>query len=138
MRVLPVLGVSVVNVAVVAGASGPRVVVLVAVGFEAATRALEEAGEGVAVPFLECVGVEGVAGAAALVGEDGDLVDEVGVFWPAGRDRAVGVPGVFVVDPDDDGIEPGPQVGAQVRVSDRGRVPGFRKQGGVPDCGLLA
>ena len=53
--------------------------VLVAVGFEAGVHSVEEAGEGVAVPLLEAVAVQSNPNAAALIGEDSEFVDEVGV-----------------------------------------------------------
>ena len=64
----------------------------------------DEEGDGaVAVPFFEAAAGDVESGAAALVGEDGDLVDEVGVLWPAGWDHAgVVVPDVFVVEPGHD------------------------------------
>ena len=94
-----------------------------AVGLEAVLHAVEEGREGVAVPVLK--GVAGVshAGASSLVGEDGEVVDEVGVFGPAGGDEAVGVPDVFVVEPGDDVVEPDPHLEAKVGVGAGGWVP---------------
>jgi hypothetical protein len=97
---------------------------VLAVGLEAVLHAVEEGGEGVAVPVLEGVAGVGHAGASSLVGEDGEVVDEVGVFGPAGGDEAVGVPDVFVVDPGDDVVEPDPELEPQVGVGAGGWVPG--------------
>ncbi len=61
---------------------------------------VEEGWDAVPMPFLKGVAVEGEVGAAALIGKDADLVDQVGVERPAGGDDAcVGVPDVFVVEP---------------------------------------
>ena len=86
------------------------------------------------MPVFEGVGGVGVAGAAALVGEDGEVVDEVGVFGPAGGDVAGGVPDVFVVDPGDDGVEPDPELEAQVGVGAGGWVPGAWESAEVAEC----
>ena len=51
-------------------------------GFES----FEKAGDAVAVPFFEGAAGGVDAGSAALVGQDGDLVDEVRVLRPAGGD----------------------------------------------------
>ena len=56
-------------------AGGPGLVVLVAVGFEAGAHPVEEAGEGVAVPFLEAVAIEGEADPAALIGQERQFVN---------------------------------------------------------------
>ena len=73
------------------------------------------------------------AGAAALVGEDGEVVDEVWVFWPARWDEPVGVPDVLVVEPGDDVVEPDPELEAQVRVGAAGWVPGSGEASGVAE-----
>lgn len=97
----------------------------VTVLLESFLRSVEEGGDAVAVPFFEGVAVQRECGAAALVGEDADLVDEVGVEWPAGGDHAgVGVPDVFVVEPGDDVGVPVPDGGAEVGVGAGGDVPG--------------
>ena len=106
----------------------------------ALSRALEAFGEArgaVAVPFLESVRVEGDPGAATLVGEDRDLVDQVRMLGPAGGDHPVGVPGVFVVEPDDDGLQPCPQFSSELGVAAGGRVPGLGQEAGIADRGLL-
>jgi len=133
----PSLGVPVAGVADVTAPRGPGLVVLVAVGLEAGAQAFEEPGEGVAVPLFEGVGVEGDAGAAALVGHHGDFLDDVRVQGPAGRDGALGVPHVLVVHPDGDGVEPGPEFGSELGVAAGGWVPGFGQQVGVADGGFL-
>lgn len=75
-------------------------VVVVAMLLQSFLGAVEEGGNAVAVPFLQRVAVERKSGSAALVGEDSDLMDEVGVERPAGGDHAgVGIPDVFVVEP---------------------------------------
>jgi len=62
------------------------------------------------VPFFELVAGQRGAGAAALVGQDGYLVDEVGVLGPAAGDDRADVPDVFAVEPGDDVLEPGPDL----------------------------
>ena len=89
-------------VAVVAAAGWPVAVAFLAVVLQAGPHPFGEGGQGVAVPFLEGVAGEAEAGAAALVGQDGDLVDEVRVLGPAGRDDAGDVPDVLEVEPGDD------------------------------------
>ena len=99
------LTMSAISVPRVASSGRRGLVFVVAVGFQPGFEAFLEAGDGVAVPVLERVGGERDAGASALVGEDGDLVDEVGVLGPAGRDHAGGgVPDVLGVEPDHNGI----------------------------------
>ena len=68
----PSLGVAVAGVADVTASGGPGLVVWFAVGFESGAEAFEEAGQGVAVPFFERVGVQGDARAPALFGHDLD------------------------------------------------------------------
>jgi hypothetical protein len=98
---------------------------VVAVLPDAFRHALEKGWYGVSVPFFEAVAVRGQRDEAALVGEDADFVDEVGVLGPAGWDHAgVGVPDVFVVEPGDDGFVPSPDITAQVGVGAGGDVPG--------------
>ncbi|MEP7369388.1 MAG: hypothetical protein ABI662_07020 [Dermatophilaceae bacterium] len=87
----------------------PGLMAILAMGLETLPHAIEEGGESVAVPVFEGVAAVGEAGASSLVGEDGEVVDEVGVVGPAGGDDAVGVPDVLVVDPGDDVVEPYPQ-----------------------------
>lgn len=55
-------------VALLATGAGAGFVAAVAVLSTASTRAVGEHGQGVAVPFLERGGVEGVAGAEVLIG----------------------------------------------------------------------
>ena len=100
------------GVAGVPSCGGPGLVPVLAVGLQTLGHPVEEGGEGVAVPVFEGVAGVGVAGAASLVGEDGEVVDEVGVFGPAGGDVGRGVPDVFVVEPGDDGVEPDPELEA--------------------------
>ena len=73
----PSLGVPVAGVADVTAPRGPGLVVLIAVDLEAGAQAFEEPGQGVAVPLFEGVGVEGDAGAPALVGHHREFVDDV-------------------------------------------------------------
>ena len=62
------------------------------------------------MPLFERVAGQRGAGSAALVGQDCDLVDEVGVLGPAAGDDTGDVPDVFVVEPGDDVLEPGPDL----------------------------
>lgn len=87
---VPVAGVCGVHVARVAGSAGWGLVVVFAVAFQSGLEAVLEAGGGVAVPVLEPVRVEDDAGAATLVGEDGDLVDQVGWWGQQAGIRPVG------------------------------------------------
>jgi hypothetical protein len=64
------------------------------------------------VPLFHQVAGEGGAGLVSLVGEECDLVDEVGVVWPAGGDVAADVPDIFGVDPGGDLVQPSPQLGS--------------------------
>ena len=50
----------------------------------------------------------------ALVGEHRNLMDQVRMVRPAGRDQTIRVPAVFGVEPVDDLVEPGPDLAAQV------------------------
>ena len=104
-------------------------VVVVAVVVEAFLHAVEEAGQDVAVPVLEHVGVGGEVAAPSLVGEDGEFVDDVRVLGPAGRDE--GCPGrfpaVLAVDPGGDGVQPLPEFPAESAVGAGGGVPGMRQ-----------
>ncbi|HEY3407746.1 MAG TPA: hypothetical protein VGK53_06210 [Propionicimonas sp.] len=101
---------------------------VVAVLLDPFAESVEECRYGVAVPFLEGVAVAGLADHASLVGEDADVVEEVGVEVPAGWDGAgAGVPDVFVVEPGDDGFVPLPDVPAEVDIGACGDVPGSGK-----------
>ena len=75
------------------------------------------------MPFFEGVAGNGLTGSAALVGQDGDLVDWVGVSGPARWDEVGRVPDVFGVDPVDDGLKPFPQLGAHGWVLDGPGLP---------------
>lgn len=111
----------------------------VAVALGALAESVEEGGDGVAVPFLKAVAARVDAGAAPLIGEDGDLVNEVGVMGPAGRDHACGrVPDVFGVEPGDCIIEPLPEVLAELPLAACGRVPGRGGETGSPICCFTA
>lgn len=76
------------------------------------------------MPFLERAAGEVERGAAALVGEDGEFVDDVGMVWPAGWDDAGGgILHVLLVKPGDDVVEPGPQLGAETLIDTAGWYP---------------
>ena len=83
--------------------------------------------------FLEGVARGPHAGASSLVGEDGEVVDEVRVFGPTRRDECLCVPNVFVVDPGDDVVEPDPHLEPKVGVGAGGRVPGSGKNAEVAE-----
>lgn len=72
-------GVHVAGVTDVTAPCGPGLVVWFAVGLESAAHPFEEAWQGVAVPFLERVGVQRDARAPTLVRHNGKLVDDVRV-----------------------------------------------------------
>ena len=72
------------QVAGVAAAGGPGLVALFAVVSGAGAEAVGERGQGVAVPLLERIAGQRGAGVSALVGQDGELVDQVRVLRPAG------------------------------------------------------
>lgn len=94
---------------------GPGLVAFVAVALHSKAEAIEEGGDGVAVPLLEAVTARVDASAAALIGEDCDLVHEVGVLGPAGRDHACGrIPDVLSVEPGHDILQPLPQFLAEL------------------------
>ena len=59
----------------VTAGGGPGLMAVLAVRLQSGGHAFEEGGEGEPVPVLEGVAGVGQAGAAALVGEDGDFVD---------------------------------------------------------------
>lgn len=99
---VPPLGVAVAGVADLTASGRPSLVVLVAVALQASAQALKETGQGVAVPFLQAVAIGGDAGTSALVGKDSELVNHVRVVGPAGRDHALGIPHVLVVEPQHD------------------------------------
>jgi hypothetical protein len=63
-----------------------------------------------AVPVLQRVTGERLTGAAALIGENCDLVHEVRMLRPAGRDDIGNIPDVLVVQPDDDNLQPLPDL----------------------------
>jgi len=126
------------GVAGVSSLGGPRLVVFVlAVGLRPAAHPLVEGWERVPVPFFECVGAEGLTGAATQIGEHCDLVGEVRVLGPAVRDHPGDVPHVFVVQPGDNSIEPPPKLNPQIRIHARGRVPGPRQDSRTAQCLLL-
>ena len=79
--VLTALGVGLGDVLVVARPARPALVLVVAVSSQPVAHPVEERGQAVAVPLLERVAGLGQAGAPALVGQDRDLVDQVGVQW---------------------------------------------------------
>ena len=122
----------------VAGTAGPFLVAFFAVALESEFHAVDEGWQGVAVPLLERVAGQGFAGSSALVGQDGDLVDKVGVEGPAQRDHGSDVPGVLVVEPGHERLQPGPQFSPLAGFLDAGGVPGsgqgFER---AEDCLLL-
>jgi len=69
----------------VAAAGGPPLVAFFAVVLDPGAHPFDECRQGVPVPLFERVAGQRVAGSAALVGQDGDLVDEVGVLGPSSR-----------------------------------------------------
>src|SRR5674476_1101514 len=117
----------------VAAAGGPPLVAFLAVVLDPGAHPFDECRQDVPVPLFEYVAGQRGAGSAALVGQDCDLVDEVGVLGPAsGYDRA-DVPDVFAVEPGDDVLEPGPDLLAQFGLAAGGRIPGPGQEVGVAD-----
>lgn len=101
-------------------------------------EAVEEGRDAVAVPLLEAVAVVGLGDHPTLVGEHPDVVDEMGMLRPTGRDHAgCRVPDVFMVEPGDDGFVPLPHVAAQVWVGAGGDVPRPGQPGDVAEAVLL-
>src|SRR4051812_39188829 len=68
--------------------------------------ALEERGQREAVPFLQSGWRAREGRLPAQAGHGRELVDDVWMEVPADRDHAIGTPGVVLVDPRDDGVEP--------------------------------
>ena len=106
----------------------PGLVLVVAVRAQPVAHAVGERRQAVAVPLLERVAGHRQAGSPALVGQDGDLVDQVWVQRPAAGDEPGDVPGVLAVEPDHDVLEPLPQVVTQLGVQAGCRLPGPREQ----------
>src|SRR5829696_9893055 len=67
----------------------PGLVAVLAVVLKPRFHAFGEGGQAVAVPFLQGVAGEGVAGAATLIGQHRDLVDQVWMLRPT-RGNGVG------------------------------------------------
>ena len=76
---------------------------------DAAAHAFEEGRQVVAVPFLECVAGVGVSSASTLISQHCDLIYQVGMLWPTGRDGVDWVEDILVVYPGNDGVKPSPQ-----------------------------
>ena len=89
---------------------GPGLVFPLTVVPKSYPHAFCEQRQAVAVPFLWCVAGEAEAGAATLVCRNRDLMHQVAMLWPARRDDAGSVPDVFVVQPGDDSLQPGPDL----------------------------
>ena len=91
-------------------AGRPALVAFLAVVLDLGAHPFDERRKAIPVPLFERVTDQRVTSSPALVGQDGYLVDEVGMLRPAaGNDRA-DVPDVFAVEPGDDVLKPGPNL----------------------------
>src|SRR6266540_1940242 len=121
------------GVVAVAGGGGPGGVSAGgAAGGEVGCHPVQEAGQCVPVPDLQRVRGQGLAGCGAGAGQDGEFTGQVWVGRPAGGDGPIGLPGVIVVDPAGDVVEPVPQVPPQGGCAG-GRVPGPGEVVGVAE-----
>lgn len=66
--------------------------------------------QAIAVPVLQRLTRERVTGAAALIGQDSDLVHQMRMSRPAGRDDIADIPDVFMVQPGHDSLQPRPDL----------------------------
>jgi hypothetical protein len=78
------------------------------------------------MPLLRRLTGERLTGAVALIGENSDLVHQVRMLRPAGRDDIGDIPDVLVVQPGDDSLQPRPDLLRSCGVS---HVPGSHGRG---------
>ncbi|MBA74100.1 MAG: hypothetical protein CMO30_02265 [Tistrella sp.] len=110
------------------GLGWPDLVLVVAVRAQPVADPVGERRQAVAVPLLERVNGQRQTGAPALVGQHGDLVDQMRVHGPAAGMRPETSPGVLAVEPDHDVLAPLPQVVTQLGVQAGCQLQGLRQQ----------
>ena len=103
------------DVAGVAAFGRPGLVIFLTVVPQSRPHPFGEGGQAVAVPFLQRVTGERLTGAVALIGENSDLVHQVGMLRPARRDDIGNIPDVLVVQPGHDSLQPRPDLLPQLR-----------------------
>ena len=102
-------------VTAVAAFGGPRLVIFLIVVPQSCPHPFRKPGQAVAVPLLQRVTAERLTGAVTLICQDGDLVHQVRMLRPARRDDIGNIPDMLVVQPGDDGLQPGPDFSSQLK-----------------------
>ena len=90
------------DVAGVAALGRPRLMIFLTVVPQSRPHPFGERGQAVSMPLLQRLTGERLTGAAALIGENSDLVHQMGMLRPAGRDDIGDIPDVLVVQPGDE------------------------------------
>ena len=67
-----------------------------------------EGGQAIALPVLQRITGVRLTGAAALIGQDSDLVHQMRMLQPAGRDDIGNIPDVLVIQLGHDSLQPRP------------------------------
>jgi hypothetical protein len=98
------------EVAGVAALGRPGLVIFLTVVPQSRPHAFRERRQAIAVPVLQRLTRERLTGAAALISQDSDLVHQMRMLRPAGRDDIGDIPNVLMVQPGHDTLQPGPDL----------------------------
>jgi hypothetical protein len=98
------------EVAGVAALGRPGLVIFLTVVPQSRPHPFCERRQAIAVPVLQRLTGERLTGAAALISQDSDLVHQMRMLRPAGRDDIGDIPNVLMVQPGHDSLQPRPDL----------------------------